>query len=72
MTELLEKAFNEAAKLPAEEQDKFAQWILDELESEARWDQAFAESQDMLAQLADEALAEFRRGETEELDPDSL
>ncbi len=27
MTELLEKAFNEAAKLSAEEQDKFAQWI---------------------------------------------
>jgi|GEM_PF-5474531 len=31
MTQALEKAFNEAAKLPSQEQDTFAGFILDEL-----------------------------------------
>ena len=31
MTETLEKAFREAAKLPGEEQESFASFILDEL-----------------------------------------
>ena len=59
MTELLEKAFAEAEKLPPDEQDTFAQWILDELASEQRWDEAFARSQDALAKLADQALSEY-------------
>jgi hypothetical protein len=33
MTELLEKAFAEAAKLPEQEQDSFASWLLEELAS---------------------------------------
>ncbi len=64
MTELLEKAFAEATKLPEPEQDRLATWILDELASERRWDGAFAASADMLAQLADEAVDEHRRGQT--------
>ena len=36
MTELLQKAFDEAAKLPRKEQDALASWVLDELASEAR------------------------------------
>jgi hypothetical protein len=39
--------------------------------SERRWDDSFAASTDVLAQLADEALAEHRAGRTEPLDPDS-
>ena len=72
MTELLEKAFAEAAKLPIREQDALAAWILDELASERRWDQAFADSADVLARLADQALVEHREGRTRVLDPDKL
>jgi hypothetical protein len=62
MTQLLERAFAEASKLPESEQDSFASLVLAELESERRWSQAFAASQDKLAALADEALDEFEAG----------
>ena len=68
MTKLLEKAFAEASRLPSTEQDAVAALILEELASERRWAEAFAKSQDKLATLADEALAELDRGETEPLD----
>ena len=72
MTKLLEEAFAEAGKLPEPEQDALAAVILDELASERRWDQAFAESADLLAQLADQALAEHQAGKTQVLDPERL
>lgn len=72
MTEALEKVFGEVAKLPAEQQDALAAWIAEQLESERRWDAAFAASADELGKLADEALAERRAGLTEELDPEKL
>ena len=72
MTKLLEKAFAEAAKLPAEEQDALATAVLSEIESERRWDQLFAESGEVLGELADEALAEHGRGRTKPLNPDRL
>jgi hypothetical protein len=72
MTKLLEKAFAEASKLPEQEQDALATVILEELASERRWDQAFANSADLLAQLADHALAEHRAGKTQVLDPERL
>lgn len=67
MTKLLERAFAEAAKLSQEEQDAIAALLLEELASERRWSEAFAKSQDKLAVLADEALAELDRGETKPL-----
>lgn len=72
MTELLEKAFAEAARLPAPEQDELAKWLLNELVSEHGWDDAFAGSSDSLAMLADEALAEHQAGRTKAMAPDSL
>ena len=72
MTELLEKAFAEASNMPQEAQDEFARWMLAELESERRWDHAFSDSADKLRDLAAEALEEYRSGNTEELDPDTL
>ena len=72
MTKLLEKAFAAASKLPEQEQDALAAVILEELASERRWDQAFADSADLLAQLADQALAEHRAGKTHVLDPERL
>jgi hypothetical protein len=72
MTKLLKKAFREASKLSPEQQDSFAEFILGELESEARWDDAFARSPDLLERLAAEALSEDDAGKTEPLIPEEL
>ena len=37
-----------------------------------KWDRLFANSQEVLSKLASEAIAEHRRGQTRELDPDQL
>ncbi|MCY4511390.1 MAG: hypothetical protein OXG35_31170 [Acidobacteria bacterium] len=72
MTELLEKALAKVARLPDHEQDAFARWLLDELESERRWSRAFETSQGRLAELAREALEDDLADRTEPLDPDRL
>ena len=72
VTRLLEKALAEAAKLPPADQDALARWLMEDILAEQRWQKTFARSQDALAKLADEALAEYDRGETEPLDPESL
>ena len=72
MPDLVDRAFAEIAKLPKERQDAVAAWILEELATERRWDESFAQSADTLERLADEALAEHRRGNTRLLDPDKL
>ncbi|PMB17734.1 hypothetical protein CEN40_13100 [Fischerella thermalis CCMEE 5205] len=72
MTELLEQAITKLKTLPASEQDAIAAMILAELEDEVRWDATFAKSQDVLAKLAAEAMAEHRAGKTQELDPETL
>jgi hypothetical protein len=72
MTKLLQKAFDEASKLPEGEQDALGRILLEELASERRWDELFAGSHDPLADLADHALAEHRAGRTEKLDLDKL
>ena len=72
MAKLLEKAFSAVSKLFESEQDSFARWLLAELESERKWDDLFDGSQDLLSQLADEAIAEHRQGKTKRLDADAL
>lgn len=72
MTELLERAFEEAAKLPPTEQDEFAGRWLAELQSEHRWQESFADSQDELAKLAHEALEEHAAGLTQPLRPELI
>ena len=67
MTQLLDKALSEIAKLPASEQDALAALVLEELASEERGSAAFAESQDLLASLAEEALADYAAGQTKPL-----
>jgi len=57
MTKLLEKAFEEASRLPEVDQNALAKWVLDELHSERAWEKAFAESDDALEKLADEVRA---------------
>lgn len=72
MTALLNKAFAEAAKLSQPDQDRLARWLLEELRDEARWDAAFAASQDGLDKLAAQALAEIEAGLDEPLEPDAI
>ena len=72
MTDMLKKAFDAASQLPDEEQDAVAEWLLAELASEERWEERFAGTQNALSVLAREAMDENQRGETEDLDPNSL
>jgi len=70
MTELLERAFTEASKLPDKEQDAMAALLLEELVSEHRWETAFASSPHPLSKMARAALREFEAGKTRPMDAD--
>lgn len=72
MTKLLEKAFKAASKLPVVDQNALAKWVIEELEAEKKWEQIFAESEDVLDRLADEALAAHKKGKTRALAIDRL
>ena len=69
MSRLLQKAFERASELPQAEQDRFARFLLAELESERQWAELFVrpESEDLLERLADDALSEHRAGRTRPL-----
>ena len=72
MTKLLEQAVAKVKELPEAEQDAIAQIVMDEIESEQRWDELFATSPDKLRNLADRAWSEHEAGGSQELDPDRL
>lgn len=72
MTDLLKRTFDAASRLPENEQNAVAEGLLAEPASEEGWEERFADTRDGLPVLAREALDEHKRGETEELDPDSL
>jgi hypothetical protein len=72
MTELLEQAIIKLKSLPVSQQNAMAMMILEELEDEQRWDEAFESSPDALALLAAQAMAEYRAGKTQQLDADTL
>lgn len=72
MTKLLEQAVAKARELSEAEQDAIARLVLDEIESERRWDEAVRRSPGKLAKLADKAWAEHEAGLSEELDPDKM
>jgi hypothetical protein len=73
MTKPLEQAFREASKLPEKAQDALGIKLLDELallEDEAKWDEAFAHTQDELARWAEEVRADIKAGHITPLDFD--
>ena len=74
MNQLLQRAFNKAAELPQAEQDRFARFVLAELESERQWAELFArpESEDLLERMADDALSEHHAGRTQRLTTEDL
>ena len=66
MNQLLQEAFDRAAGMPDVEQDRFARFLLAELEADQEWDRLFdrPDSDELLSRLASEALAEHRAGAT--------
>lgn len=67
MTALLQEAVQKATALPEEQQNALASILLEEMESERRWQESFARSTDALDKLAEEALEEHRQGKTRDL-----
>ena len=75
MVALLEEAVERVRCLPADEQERFAALIIEELEQKARddaFDALIASRPDVLAEMATAALAEFDAGLTEPLDLEKL
>ena len=72
MTRALDTAIARITTLPPDEQDRIAQWLLDELNDEDRWTEQFANSRDSLSRLADEARSERETGKATQLDPGKL
>lgn len=67
MVTKLAEAIARIQELDPESQEMWGAWILEEIDSERKWDELFARSQDLLEEMADQALAEERAGLTEEL-----
>jgi hypothetical protein len=74
MTGLMAQAMSRIAQLPEQDQEALAAILLREIESERRWDELFLrpESADLLASMADEALAEADAGQCRPLNLDEL
>lgn len=74
MTRLLQEAFERITKLPQEQQNRYAQFLLATLESDQRWAELFArpESEDLLEHLADETVAAHRAGRTRPVNIEEL
>ena len=74
MNQLLQEAFDRASKLSESEQDRIARVLLEEMESDRRWDELFAtpESEAFLERMADEAIAEHRAGTIRPLSVEDL
>ena len=74
MSQLMEQAIQKARELPEPEQEALASIMLQEMESERRWDELFArpESAELLSRMADKALADVKAGRVRPLDVDEL
>jgi len=73
MGKLLQRAIEEAEKLPDSEQEAIGAWLLAEIESERQWDELFSRPpSEALKRMAQEALEDYRAGRTQPLDPDHL
>ena len=68
MTQALSAAVACAANLPDEEQNVLAAIMLEEMESEQPWSALFAGSQNLLEQMASEAIQDFQAGRVQPID----
>jgi hypothetical protein len=72
MTKLAAEAWEKLQELDEADQNFLAQLVLDEIESERKWDELFAKSQDLLEEMGEKALREHLAGRSRPLDPDNL
>ena len=63
MVKELKKAMEKAEQLPEKEQQALASLILSEIE----WENSFANFQDKLSSLANEAISEYKKGKSKPL-----
>ena len=68
MSALLEKALEQVAALPEDEQDAIASQILEAIADEEGWRKRFEEKRAVIRRMAAEAVAEDERGETRPLE----
>ena len=69
MTTLLQRAFTEIQKLPNYLQDELAQQLLEDIESELKWQKSLSREDielGSLLEMAQEALLEDQEGRTED------
>lgn len=64
MSEIFARAIELASKLPEKDQEALGAILLEEMRAEKSWEKLFASSQDRLASLADQAIAEHSAGKT--------
>jgi len=62
------KAIELASKLPEKDHEALGALLLAEMRYEKRWTKLFGESQDLLGDLAGQALAEHKAGKTKPWD----
>ena len=72
MMQALSAAVASAAKLPEEEQNVLTAILLEEMESEERWSALFSGSQNLLEQMASEAIQDFQAGRVPPIDASDL
>jgi hypothetical protein len=60
----LKQAIEKIEKLPLKKQRKIGELLLQEIQ----WESSFESTQDQLSSLAEEALGEYRKGKTRDLD----
>ena len=58
--------------MTTQDEEAFAAFVREEPDVEQRWDDLLSRSQDVLAQMAEEAHEEYRVGLTEPLDVDTF
>jgi hypothetical protein len=72
MANLLDEAYAAAKELPEEEQEAIGAVLLAEIDANRRWDELLAQPSEVIERMADQALENYRRGNTLPLDPETL
>ncbi len=72
MSKLLEKAVEQAYKLPEDLQDELGEQLLEDIESELAWQETLAKPQPDLARLAERALQRSKEGKIKKMGFDEL
>lgn len=62
MTQMMEQAMKEVAKLPDGQQDALAALLFEEIADENRWQETFAKSQSQLAKVAAKVREDIQAG----------